>query len=179
MSSSIGDTALTVLVPEANEIVGPWRDRYDPPAGEGMPAHVTVLYPFVRESKIDPTVLELIASLSSRHDPFQVTFRRFGHFPEVLWLDPESQNFVELLHDARRTWPNCLPYGRSDLQVIPHLTITDGANLSAQAEAEEDVKLQLPLTAEIGALSLMAFDGKRWCERQQFTLGENLRRGID
>jgi hypothetical protein len=39
-------TALIILVPEAEALVKEFRDKYDHSAAEGMPAHVTVLYPF-------------------------------------------------------------------------------------------------------------------------------------
>jgi hypothetical protein len=44
--ASQATTALVILVPEAEALVKAFRERYDPSAAEGMPAHVTVLYPF-------------------------------------------------------------------------------------------------------------------------------------
>ena len=37
------ETALIVPVPEVEPIVGRFRDRYDPAAADGIPAHVTVV----------------------------------------------------------------------------------------------------------------------------------------
>ena len=41
------DTALICRVPEAERYIARYRDRYDPSARRNVPAHVTVLYPFV------------------------------------------------------------------------------------------------------------------------------------
>ena len=41
------DSAVVIPVPEAEAVVGPHRARLDPFAAWGVPAHVTVLAPFV------------------------------------------------------------------------------------------------------------------------------------
>ncbi|WP_079312549.1 hypothetical protein [Microbispora sp. GKU 823] len=43
----IDETALVVEVPSAEPLVRGLRERYDSFAAYGMPAHVTVLYPFL------------------------------------------------------------------------------------------------------------------------------------
>lgn len=41
-------TPLVVLVPEAEPVVGPWRQRLHPSARSGMPAHCTLSCRFTR-----------------------------------------------------------------------------------------------------------------------------------
>ena len=55
MSSS--ESALVVLVPEAEAIAKPFRDQYDPSAAAGVPAHITLLYPFKAPDEIDDITL--------------------------------------------------------------------------------------------------------------------------
>jgi hypothetical protein len=43
---SSDESALVVLVPEAEAATKPFRDQYDPAAAAGVPAHITLLYPF-------------------------------------------------------------------------------------------------------------------------------------
>jgi hypothetical protein len=57
------ESALVVLVPEAEPLVKPFRDRYDPSAAAGVPAHITLLYPFKPPDEIDSTVLENLRRL--------------------------------------------------------------------------------------------------------------------
>jgi 2'-5' RNA ligase superfamily len=43
-------------VPAAEPLVSPFRDLYDPGAAIGVPAHVTILYPFKSPDAIDEVV---------------------------------------------------------------------------------------------------------------------------
>jgi hypothetical protein len=43
---SSDESALVVLVPEAEAATKPFRDQYDPAAAARVPAHITLLYPF-------------------------------------------------------------------------------------------------------------------------------------
>jgi 2'-5' RNA ligase len=171
MFSEVGDSALVILVPEAEPIVGEWRASLDPAAAEGMPAHVTVLYPFIPAPQIDDHVLDDIRHMCQRHKPIVVKFSAVGEFPGVVWLDPGSNECARLLEDARVTWPDQLPYGRSDLKVVPHLTITDGADANDAERAKASVRKQLPFMARIESLALMAYDGLEWVIEQQFAFG--------
>jgi len=88
----------------------------------------------------------------------------------VLWLNPDSVQCFDLITRVRDTFPQCLPYGRADLEVIPHLTITDGANEQVMVRARTDITPHLPLKAKISAIALMAFDGSGWVCRHEFAL---------
>jgi len=52
------ESALVVLVPEAEAVVKPFRDQYDPSAAAGMPAHITLLYPFQVPDEVDQMTLD-------------------------------------------------------------------------------------------------------------------------
>lgn len=177
MFSKVGDTALVFLVPETEPVVRSWRVAHDPSAAEGMPAHVTVLYPFIAEDVLDEHTLNEVATLCGEWRPIAADFVEFGRFPSVLWLKPESTPCLELITQVRDRWPECLPYGRSDLEVIPHLTITDGADEHTVAQARADIAQHLPMRTVISAISLMAFDGDRWSCRHDFPLGGELAAG--
>lgn len=92
-----GETALLITVPEAEPLVGEARKRYDPAAGAGVPAHVTVLYPFLREERIGPEVRAELRELFARHRPFALRFAGFGRFPGLLWLAPEPEEPLQAL----------------------------------------------------------------------------------
>src|SRR6478609_6635048 len=59
---ALGTSALVITVPAAEPVVGPWRLQYDPSAAAGMPAHVTVLYPWLAASAIDDHVLDRLVA---------------------------------------------------------------------------------------------------------------------
>ena len=54
----LDESALVVLVPEAESLVQAFRDRYDPSAAAGVPAHITLLYPFRPPGEIDRAMLD-------------------------------------------------------------------------------------------------------------------------
>lgn len=56
-----GQTGLIVKIPEVERAVCGWRERLDPSAQAGVPAHVTVLFPFLEESRIDVLVHSALA----------------------------------------------------------------------------------------------------------------------
>jgi 2'-5' RNA ligase len=171
MFSSTGDTALVLLVPEAEPLVKSWRVAHDPSAAEGMPAHFTVLYPFISEGALNDDTLNHLGKIGGEWPPIAVVFNEFGRFPTVLWLKPDATSLAEIITRVHHRWPECLPYGRSDLAVIPHLTITDGANDLVVAQSRAEISRHLPLKATISSIALMAFDGNRWVCRHAFTLG--------
>jgi hypothetical protein len=59
-------SALVVLVLEAEASVKPFRDRHDPSAAAGMPAHITLLYPFKPPDETDDFVAASRGSLPIR-----------------------------------------------------------------------------------------------------------------
>ena len=63
------ESALVILVPEAEPVVGRLRQRYDPSAAVGMPAHITLNYPFLPG---EPADTEMCASISHRDGNFQI-----------------------------------------------------------------------------------------------------------
>jgi hypothetical protein len=55
--------------PKAEPVVGQLRARLDRAASRGIPAHVTVLYPFVPPGQITPAVLDKAAAAVASATP--------------------------------------------------------------------------------------------------------------
>jgi hypothetical protein len=47
------ESAVLLCVPEAEALVGTWRQQHDPSAARGVPAHVPLLYPFLPAGQVD------------------------------------------------------------------------------------------------------------------------------
>lgn len=73
-----GQTGLIVRIPEAEPYVRGWRERLDPSAQAGVPAHVTVLFPFLDESRMDALVCSALADMLGSHPSFELRFERWG-----------------------------------------------------------------------------------------------------
>jgi hypothetical protein len=89
--ASQATTALIVLVPEAEALVKEFREKYDPPAAEGMPAHVTVLYPFKKLEHIGEDVVAALHRLFSRYPRFRFSLGELQRFPTALYLAPHPE----------------------------------------------------------------------------------------
>jgi 2'-5' RNA ligase len=154
------ETAIIVPVPAAEPVVGELRRQLDRAAAWGVPAHVTVLYPFVGPEQVDDGLVGRITELTRAVPAFDCTFGRCGWFgDEVLWLAPEPDRpFRDLTAAFTATFPEHPPYGGEYPEVVPHLTVghRSSAAPAALRAAEADVTRWLPLTARIDHATLIA-----------------------
>ncbi|MEU3076999.1 2'-5' RNA ligase family protein [Streptomyces laurentii] len=167
-----GQTGLVVRIPEAEPSVRGWRERFDPAAQSGVPAHVTVLFPFLDESRMDAHVHAELADVLSGHPSFDLRFEKCGGFPGVLYLVPEPDMRLRQLTEAiAGRWPEAPPYGGRFAEVVPHLTIAQGQEDAVLGEIEADLAGRLPFTAHVSSVQLVVYDGAKWQERVSFALG--------
>ena len=84
------ESGLAVLVPEAERLVGPLRDKHDPSAAAGMPAHITLLYRFKPPDEIGETEIEKLKQCFASFRSFDFSLAAVRCFPgRVLYLAPE------------------------------------------------------------------------------------------
>ncbi|MFE1880444.1 2'-5' RNA ligase family protein [Streptomyces diastatochromogenes] len=166
-----GQSGLIVRVPAAEPAVRAWRDRLDPSARVGVPAHVTVLFPFLDASRIDQGVCTAIGEVLDRHQSFGVRFERCGRFPGVLYLAPEPDTpFRRLTEAFVARWPENPPFGGQFDDVVPHLTVAQGQDEAVLEKAEADLLGSLPVVAHVSSVDLLVHDGTRWRQRGSFPL---------
>jgi 2'-5' RNA ligase len=80
--SQVRESALLIAVPEADALAGDMRALDDPSASAGVPAHVTILYPFVSAEAIDDAVIDSVRGVLSRHEAFEFSLRTVERFDE-------------------------------------------------------------------------------------------------
>lgn len=166
-----GQSGLIVRVPEAEPVVGAWRDRLDPSARAGVPAHVTVLFPFLDAGRIDQEVSAAIGEVLGEHRSFQARFDHCGRFPGVLYLAPEPGGHFQRLTEAIGTrWPEFPPFGGQFAEVVPHLTVAQGQDEAVVEMVEMDLRAALPVVAQVSSVDLFVHDGRRWRSRAAFPL---------
>ncbi len=155
-------TALIVAVPEAEHAVGAYRLEHDWSAGVGVPAHITVLFPFVPSEAVDEAAIEaVVAQVPS----FAFALTAVERFDDgTVWLRPEpSAPFAALTRAVWERWPEHPPYEGAHDEVIPHLTVS---------EDPIDVVIALPIHARARDVTLIEEDDAgRWHERARFPLG--------
>lgn len=157
-------TALLVPMPGAGRVIDDLR-HLDPASGFGVPAHVTVLFPFAPVEQIDTAMRGRLRELFAAHRGFEVEFRETRWFGDiVLWLAPaDPAPFIALTRDVVAAFPAWPPYEGSFDEVIPHLTIGDGtaspddaASVARLRAAEAAVHGRLPIRDRAERVLLMA-----------------------
>ncbi|MDX2642007.1 2'-5' RNA ligase family protein [Streptomyces sp. PA03-1a] len=168
-----GRTGLIVRIPDAEPAVRAWRERFDPSAQAGVPAHVTVLFPFLDENRIDARVHSALTDvLGSRH-AFDLRFDSCGRFPGVLYLAPEPDAQLRVLTEViAERWPEAPPYGGQFSEIVPHLTVADGQDDEVLDQIEAELLSKLPFTSRVSSVDLIVHDGANWQERASFALLE-------
>ena len=171
-----GESALIVEVPEAEPLVGPWRRLHDSSAALGVPAHVTILYPFVPPDRIDAATMDGIRSVAAAHQPFSAALASVSTFPgHIVWLAPvPDAPFRALAAAVWARFPDHPPYEGRHADVIPHLTVGEGDSASVpllHREVERDLSGRLPLAFRVEALSLFVAHDGRWAVQRRFALG--------
>ena len=154
MPSEQGQSAVVVPAPAAEPLVSAWRERFDPSAAHGMPAHLTTLYPFLPEEALTPDVVARLRVVCAAVPVLDVEFRRTARFPGVLYLEPEPAGALrDLTAAVAARWPEAPPYGGAFDTVIPHLTIAHGASDGVLDEIEAALRPRLPIDgAALGGL---------------------------
>jgi hypothetical protein len=150
-------SAVLVPVPEAEPVVGGFRATLDRAAGWGVPAHVTVIYPFLAPDRIGPAELARLRAAVRSVPAFTVSFAEVRWFGDaVVWLAPDPPDGFRALTDAVwAAFPECPPYAGEHDGSTPHLTVGHDGGRAAMAAAGEAVAARLPVTAPIRAAHLL------------------------
>lgn len=165
-------TALLVPFPEAEPATTPWWPLWDPPKAVGIPAHVTVIFPFLRASELSGADLTTLREIASSVPAFDVSFARVGRFPATVWLAPEpAAPFVELTRLVAERFPGIEPYGGEHDEIVPHLTVLSSHDAELLERAAKEVVAALPLAARATELWLMAERSHGWTARAVLPLG--------
>jgi 2'-5' RNA ligase len=153
-----------VPVPAAEHIVGRWRELYDPVAPVGVPAHVTLIVPWLPPAEIvTEDVAELRECLSGvAAFDFKLTdVAWFGR--RVLWVAPEPADVFRSLTNMLAERFGTPPWEDEFDDVVPHLTVAhasgDGVELGL---VEREVRRGLPIACRASAVWVMVGDGNRW-----------------
>jgi 2'-5' RNA ligase len=156
-------TALIVAVPEAEPHVAELRLAHDSSAPLGVPAHITILFPFAPAGELEE---DAVGELLAAHSAFDFQLGSVEHFDNGLtYLAPvPSEPFAALTRAVTERWPAYPPYEGTIETVIPHLTV---------GETMLELDPPLPIACRAREVVLIEEDepGGRWQERRRFPLG--------
>ena len=170
MTGSGRESAILIAVPEAEPVVGALRAEHDPAAAAGVPAHVTLLYPFVPAEVVDEEVLERVRDVVAACPVFRFALEEVGWFDGgVLYLAPSpDEPFVRLIAGLAERFPAYPPYGGAYELVVPHLTVATNGS----PEMERSLTSALPVNSVASEVLLMEEGADAtWSVRARFPLG--------
>jgi 2'-5' RNA ligase len=137
-------TAVVIVPPyEIQAFAVPLRQRYQPRTWIHIPAHITLLFPFVPPEEIDVATRRLVTAAREAR-PFPVALDHYGRFERAVFLEPADPAPLSLLHQRlAAAFPDFPVYaGEHGTELHPHLTIAElddtvqAADLSLPAPPE-------------------------------------------
>lgn len=172
--SAPGATALVVPVRAADPVIGEHRRTHTPSGKQGMPAHVTLLAPFIHASRLDSLDRHRLSDTVGRFPAFDLRLSAFGVFEQIdcLWLAPQPRKqFVEMTKALLEIYPEVdyLPEGATE--IVPHVTIGSHLTSEQQEEIQRELRPKLPVRGRADRVVLYERDAKGgWRARQTFAL---------
>jgi 2'-5' RNA ligase len=163
-----------IALPDALEAIR--RDHVDN-ARLGVPAHVTLLFPFVPAKALDQGTIDRARAVIAAIEAFDVEFREVTYFDPiptkegVVWLAPEpAAPFIAITEALATAFPGYLPYGGIHDTVVPHLTL---ANVDIDLPALiSSAQVELPFRRRVDAAAvLVEDDAGRWRIAERLPLG--------
>ena len=143
------ETALVLVVslPPALEAL---RRRSIADAAAGVPAHVTLLYPFAEEAQLDAEVLGRVAAIAARHPVLRLTLGEGRRFPDTLYASVEPDAPLRALHDELAAAFPTLPLYGGAFPFVPHVSIVGGTGGRGPGALDDPAWATLPVDAARG-----------------------------
>jgi 2'-5' RNA ligase len=144
-ASGAGESAIIVPV-QVPVAVNRLRDRMDPSAAVGVPAHVTLIYPFMPVYQLKDDVRRRIEGIIASEPAFPFQLTSVQRWPTVVYLAPEPADpFRRLTASLAEAFPDYPPYEGIHENVVPHLTIAQDVPDEYYAAAEHALPGMLPI----------------------------------
>jgi 2'-5' RNA ligase len=167
-------SALLVVIPEVEPLVGRLRAELDEHAALGVPAHITIMAPFLPPATIDDDVHAALREITGAVPAFDVRFEELGWFrDDVFWLAPEPTDPFIALTEAVRERFGLEPYqGEHGTEIVPHLTVGYRGPVERLRAAAAEVRRGLPTTAPVRGMRLLTgtTDLASWTTVAEFSL---------
>lgn len=141
------ETGLIIPVPAFESFIRHHRRINSAVSPEGVPAHLTLLYPFLPPMGCKEAHAE-VAGFFSEVKPFEFELTKVGWFGDrVVFLAPEDPGpFIALTERLIEHWSVCIPYGgRHGGAHVPHLTLGIEGTPEEMASLAEAAERLLPI----------------------------------
>jgi len=169
------ETAIVVPVESAELLLSAAATAFGFDRPPGVPAHVTLLYPFVDAERLVVGHAHEAQRALSYVQPFECSFSSIGRFddpPVAIYLEPKPvEQFSAMIDAVTAAFPKFPPYGGTVDEVIPHLTVVETADRTLWADVEGWMGPQLPIRTSVQGFSIYVQTDAGWVERFKLPLG--------
>jgi len=165
-------TLLALMVPEAEAVVGSFRELYDPAARRGLGAHITLIYPFIDSELLTPGILSRVRDAVADIPAPMFRLAEVKTFPSVVWLAPEpGKPIVQIASALERAFPDQPKGGGAFPDFVPHLSVARHVEHEKAAVINE-LKARLadhgPIYGWCESMALLVSENRRWRELAQY-----------
>jgi 2'-5' RNA ligase len=162
------ESAIAIRVQLPRDLEG-FRVAHVANAAIGVPAHITLIYPFVPAERLDASVRRRVARALGSQPPFAFRLSAARRWPNTLYLavDPAAP-FEGMVRSLVAAFPGHPPYAGA-FPYVPHVTIAEGAD-RALARLTRD--LSVPVSEQDVTRILLIAQGRdgTWRVRWTFPL---------
>lgn len=177
-ANTFDQSALVIRLLQIGEIVERYRRNHTTDGAEGMPPHVTLLYPFLTAEEYTPRAEARLADVSATFRPFSLHVGGIRRFPGVLYLEVSPREpILHLIERLVEVFPACLPYGGTIplRDLVPHVTLAvdpadDRLADIARAFARETARVTFE-RMPVEAVSMAVKASGRWRQLCSFPFG--------
>lgn len=157
-----------VPVPEAERAVDLLRRTHTGDGADGMPPHVTLIYPFTDDSALVAgrigEVREVLGGFSAFS--FQLAeVLQFDNLPDEshVWLAPQPAHpFVNMIQALESAFPEHPSFGGEYSTIVPHLTVASSQDAMVLRNIERELVDRLPINAVASKALIMEYAEGQW-----------------
>lgn len=134
------------------------RQRAVRNAAEGVPAHLTMLFPFVEPVRLRADVRRRLEAVARATSPFGYRLVGAGTWPDTIYaaVDP-AEPFVALQRRLAAAFPDFPIYGTDPgFEFVPHVTIAEGPSVGDPATLGDAAWHSLPTPRRASSIELIA-----------------------
>lgn len=124
----------------------------------GLPAHLTMLYPFVEPGRLRADVRQILAAVAARTPPFEYRLTGAATWPDAIYaaVDPVAR-FIALQGMLAEAFPAFPIYGTDPgFEFVPHVTIAEGPSTGNAALLDDPAWQSLPRTGRVASIEVIA-----------------------
>ena len=145
-----------------------FRVAHVPNAALGVPAHITLIYPFVPADLLDAAVRRRVARALASNPPFVFRLAGVRRWPNAHYLAVEPvEPFEAIVRSLVEAFPEYPPYA-GEFEYVPHVTIAEGDDRSLARMARD---LSVPVGEQEVTRILLIAQGRDGTWRYRWTFG--------